>query len=332
MPEPTPPSEASPGEPAVPTDGTGSDQQDGTSRTSKQRRTRPSAPRRVNSLRRAQRRLQSAGPRPPVAADSGKAGEPERQALDEAPPEERPRNRLWNSVRYPGRGQLIAAVILFVVGLGGVMQIRVNTADDTYTNARREDLVQLLDGLGSESRRLEGEIAQLEQTKTNLQSGADTQRVARDEAEKRVQVLSILAGTSPAQGPGIRMRIADPNNKVNADVLLNAVEEMRDAGAEVIEVNNTIRVVASTWFGSDARGLVIDGVRVSTPLTIEVIGEPHSLEEAAQFRGGIVSEITGPQIGGQVDIAQLDRVVVESLHTVRENQYAQPAQPPPTPR
>jgi uncharacterized protein YlxW (UPF0749 family) len=128
------------------------------------------------------------------------------------------------------------------------------------------------------------------------------------------------------------MRIADPNGKVNADVVLNAVEEMRDAGGEVIEVNNSIRVVASTWFGTDARGLTIDGVHVSRPITIEVIGEPHSLQEAAQFRGGIVSEITGPQIGGQVQIEQLDRVVVESLHAVRQNQYAQPASPPPTPR
>jgi uncharacterized protein YlxW (UPF0749 family) len=222
--------------------------------------------------------------------------------------------------------------MLFIVGLGGVMQIRINTADDAYTNARREDLVQLLDGLGSESRRLEDEISQLERTRISLQSGADTQRVAREEAEKRVQVLSILAGTMPAEGPGIRMRIADPDNKVNADVLLNAVEEMRDAGAEVIEVNNTIRVVASTWFGSNARGLVIDGRDVSTPIIIEVIGEPHSLEEAARFRGGIVSEITGPSIGGGVQIEQLDRVVVESLHAVRQNQYAQPASPPPSPR
>ena len=47
---------------------------------------------------------------------------------------------------------------------------------------------------------------------------------------------------------------------------------MRDAGAEVIEVNNTIRVVASTWFGSDARGLVIDDKPVSRPITLEVIG------------------------------------------------------------
>ena len=243
-----------------------------------------------------------------------------------------PRHRLWSTLFVPGRGQVIAAVILFVVGMGTVMQIRISSADDAYTGARREDLVQLLDGLGSESRRLEHEISQLERTRTSLQSGADTQRVARAEAEKRLQVLSILAGTAPAQGPGIRMRIADPGHKVDAGVLLNAVEEMRDAGAEVIEVNNTIRVIGSTWFGSNAQGLVIDGIQVTDPITIEVIGEPHSLQEAAEFRGGLVSEISGPQIGGSVRIEQLDRVVVESLHPLHENEYAQPASSPPTPR
>lgn len=212
------------------------------------------------------------------------------------------------------------------------MQIRINNADDTYTNARREDLIQLLDGLGSESRRLESEIAELEQTRTDLQSGADTQRVAREEAEKRAEELSILAGTVPAAGPGIRMRIADPNGKVDANVLLDAVEEMRDAGAEVIEVNNTIRVVGPTWFGADSQGLVIDSLPVTRPITFEVIGDPHSLEEAARFRGGLVSEITGPNVGGQVQIDQVDRLVVESLHTATPNQYAQPASPPPTPR
>jgi uncharacterized protein YlxW (UPF0749 family) len=212
------------------------------------------------------------------------------------------------------------------------MQVRINSADDAYTSARREDLVQLLDGLGSESRRLESEIAQLERTRTSLQSGADTERVAREEAERRVRVLAILAGTAPAQGPGIRLRIADPAGQLTPDVLLNAVMEMRDAGAEVIEVNNTVRVVASTWFGSSPSGLVIDGRPVTTPLTVEVIGDPHSLEEAARFRGGLVSEVTGPQIGGQVQIEQVDELVVESLHVAPRNQYAQPASPPPSPR
>jgi len=128
------------------------------------------------------------------------------------------------------------------------------------------------------------------------------------------------------------MRIADPKAVVDAGVLLDAVEEMRDAGAEVIEVNNTIRIVGSTWFGSDERGLVIDGKPVARPITLEVIGDPNSLEEAARFRGGIVSEITGPKIGGQVQIDQENRLVIESLHTTRENQYARPASAPPTPK
>ena len=111
---------------------------------------------------------------------------------------------------------------------------------------------------------------------------------------------------------------------MDAGVLLDAVEEMRDAGAEVIEVNNTIRVVGSTWFGSDNRALVIDGKPISRPITFEVIGDPNSLEEAAQFRGGIVSEITGPKIGGQVSIERENRLVIESLHTTARESVRSP--------
>jgi uncharacterized protein YlxW (UPF0749 family) len=291
------------------------------------------ASRRVGSLRRSQRRL--AGEEHPTAVTVDEAQSASRltnrteEATDAAGST---RARLRASLLHPGRGQVLAAIILFIVGVAGAMQIQINTDDDTYASARREDLIQLLDGLSTESRRLEGEIAQLEQTRSNLRSGADTQRVAREEAEKHLTELSILAGTAPAEGRGIRMRIADPKAAVDAAVLLDAVEEMRDAGAEVIEVNNTIRVVGSTWFGSDPRGLVIDGKPVSRPITLEVIGEPHSLEEAARFRGGIVSEITGPKIGGQVQIDREERVVIESLHATRENQYARPAPPPSTPR
>ena len=295
-------------------------------------RTRNAASRHVTSLRRSQRRLIGEEHPTAVSGDESSPAPPASLTDDDAGAARSSRARLRASLLHPGRGQILAAIILFIVGAAGVMQFRINTTDDTYASARREDLIQLLDGLGSESRRLEGEIAQLEQTRSDLRSGADTQRVARAEAERHLVELSILAGTVPAEGRGIRMRIADPNAAVDAGVLLDAVEEMRDAGAEVIEVNNTIRVVASTWFGSDARGLVIDGKPVSRPITLEVIGEPHDLEEAARFRGGIVSEITGPKIGGQVQLEQVDRVVIESTHASRENQYARPEAPPPTPR
>ncbi len=240
--------------------------------------------------------------------------------------------RLGRAMTRPGKAQVIAAVMLFLVGLGAVMQIRANSAEDAYRNARREDLIQLLDGLAAESERLEDEIAELDRTKSDLQSGANTSRVAREQLEQRLEATSILAGTVPAQGPGIRMTIEDPLNKIDGDILLSAVEELRDAGAEVIEVNDSIRVVASTWFGGAGDQLVADGKPVTRPITISVIGDSHSLEEAARFRGGIVSEITGPRIGGEVDIDQLDRLVINSLHDADPNQYARPASGPPTPR
>jgi uncharacterized protein YlxW (UPF0749 family) len=296
-------------------------------------RSRNVATRHVSSLRRSQRRLVSEEHSATAPLGEGRhAQQPSIRTEEPADAAGSTRTRLRASLLRPGRGQILAAVILFIVGAAGAMQIRINATDDAYASARREDLIQLLDGLSAESRRLEGEITQLEQTRRNLQSGANTQRVARSEAERHLTELAILAGSAPAEGQGIRMRIADPRAAVDAGVLLDAVEEMRDAGAEVIEVNDTIRVVASTWFGSDANGLVIDGKTVNRPITLEVIGDPHSLEEAARFRGGIVSEITGPKIGGGVQIEREDRVVIESLHAPRENQYARPAPPSPTPR
>lgn len=242
------------------------------------------------------------------------------------------RDRFVQSLTRPGRGQIVAAVILLIFGMGGVMQIRANTADETYSSARREDLIQLLDGLTQESRRLEGEIVELDRTRNQLQSGADTSEVARQEAEKRVSVLSVLAGTVPAHGPGVRMEIKDPQGRVSADLLLDAVEELRDAGAEVIEFDDSVRVVASTWFGNGPNGLMVDGQTIETPIVIEAIGNPHSLEEAARFRGGLVSEITSDKVGGEVEIEQLDDVQITSLHDPAEPQYAQPASAPPTPR
>jgi uncharacterized protein YlxW (UPF0749 family) len=302
------------------------------------------ARRRLVSLRRAQHR--TAGSIALTEEPGGIAENPERHADAEAlasetvavdaasvEPAASGAAKLQRAFLHPGKGQLIAAAILLLVGVAGVMQIKINTADATYSGARREDLIQLLDGLGAQSRRLESEIAELEQTRNSLKSGADSGRTARDAVRRQVQDLSILAGTVPAEGLGIRMHISDPAGKVNAEVLLDAVEELRDAGAEVIEINDTVRIVASSWFGQDGQGgLLIDGTSVTRPITIEAIGDPHALEEAAQFRGGIVSEIEGPRIGGHVQIEKPDPVAIDSLHATNENQYARPASAAPTPR
>lgn len=247
---------------------------------------------------------------------------------DERPDEEQTESWVTRLIR-PSRAQVVVALVLALVAFGVVTQVRSQSEGEDYSSARREDLIQLLDQLTNETRRLESEAAELETTRRELESGADAEKVAREEARKRAEALGILSGTLPAEGPGIRMVITDPEHLVTPQILLNVIQEMRDAGGEVIEINDEIRLVASSWVARSPDGIVIDGILVTSPITIEVIGDSHALEEAARFRGGLVSEITGPSVGGRVDLVQVDRLQISSLHTPKANQYAQPASEPP---
>ena len=226
----------------------------------------------------------------------------------------------------PGRAQVVFAAILLVCGLAVAMQVRTQSTETDYSTLRRADLIQLLDDLTAQSRRLEAEIAELEATQRQLQSGVDSERVAREEAQRRLDVLAILGGTAPAVGRGVRITITDPQRKVTAELLLNTIEEMRDAGAEVIAINGAVRVVASTWFGSGTDGaLLVSGQPISRPITIEVIGDPHALTEAARFSGGVVSEVEGSRIGGRVDIVTDDRLAITAVVAPPANRFAKPA-------
>ena len=230
----------------------------------------------------------------------------------------------WALLR-PSRSQLLAALVLLLVGGLVGMQVHSQGSEPGYRDARREDLVQLLDAANAETRRLETELNQLRGTRDRLRSGADSAKVAEAESRTRLEHLAILAGTVPASGPGIRVVVYDPQQKVTANMLLDAVEEFRDAGAEVIEINDTVRVVASSWFADTPDGLVADGTAVTRPLVLDVIGDPQALEGAARFRGGLVSQVQASQVGGSVQITRPAQVTITALHQVREPRYARPA-------
>ncbi|MDN6624523.1 MAG: DUF881 domain-containing protein, partial [Acidipropionibacterium jensenii] len=51
-----------------------------------------------------------------------------------------------------------------------------------------------------------------------------------------------------------------------------------------------------------ADSVIAAGTPSSRPITIQAIGDPHSLEEGARFRGGLVSQVQAPQVGGSVQI------------------------------
>jgi len=121
----------------------------------------------------------------------------------------------------------------------------------------------------------------------------------------------------------VRLTLRDPREAVGARIMLNAVEELRDAGAEVIEVNGVARVVAQTWFADSATGIAIDGTEVTAPYEIVAIGDPDTLAQAVSFRGGLTDEVES--VGGSVEVAPSAALTVSAVVDDSAPQYSQPA-------
>ncbi|HEX5510763.1 MAG TPA: DUF881 domain-containing protein [Actinomycetales bacterium] len=251
---------------------------------------------------------------------------PERPDLEKEPDGATVRRRLARAFSPKlNRAQLLAGLLCAVLGFALVVQFR-QTQDSSLENLRETDLVRILDDVSQRASRLEDESDELRSTRDQLLSSSNQEQVARQAAQERVDVLGVLAGTAPATGPGIQLVITDPHAELGAVTLLDAVQELRDAGAEAMQVGD-VRIVASTSFVNDSDGVRVDGTLLHSPYVFQVIGDPKTLSPALGIPGGVLATVNQSQ-SGSATVTEMDEVVVDALRRVEQPQYARPAETP----
>ena len=218
------------------------------------------------------------------------------------------------------KANALAALLAILLGFAVATQVRQNQVLG-LESLRQADLVTILDNATQLSARLDQNARELQATRDELISGSTSGAAALTAAQERLDTLRVLAGTARAHGPGIRMTINDPGAKVTPPLLLDAIEELRDAGAEAIQVGSA-RVVASSYFGQAGSGIEVDGTTVTDPYVILAIGDPQTLSSAMQIPGGLSENVR--QLGASITITQPTELVVGALHTLREPRYARP--------
>ena len=204
--------------------------------------------------------------------------------------------------------QVIVGLLCLLLGLSIAAQVR--ESEDSLEGASQQELVRLLDESGRHTADLEVENAELERTLETLRTGQEDDVAAQNAAEERLADLEILAGTVPAHGRGIVISIADPEQGLRAPTLLGVVQELRNAGAEVIQIGD-VRVVASSSIttGDDGR-LQVDGTPIEAPYVVRAIGDPAVMEPALQIPGGAADSVAGD--GGSLAAAADDEVRIEA--------------------
>jgi uncharacterized protein YlxW (UPF0749 family) len=263
---------------------------------------------------------------PDIAAD-GDPSERREAAAGTETTAGRPARRFfgWAMPRGLGPAGIGIAVLLALLGFSLAVQVR-STTSDALAGARQEDLVRILSDLEAQEQRLNQEIARLEERQRQLASGAEGRQAALEEATRRADELGILAGTLPARGPGLSVRFAEATKPITASALLNAMQELRGAGAEAMQIaggdGRAVRVVASTYFLDDAEGIDVAGQRLTAPYTITVIGDPATMRTALNIPDGVVESVDAA--GGTVTIQDLEVAEVTALRRPADLQFAHP--------
>jgi uncharacterized protein YlxW (UPF0749 family) len=261
-----------------------------------------------------------------VPAPEQPAAEPEAPEAEEVEAEE-PGTEEPETEEPPARRKrdpLAAALIgVLTLLLGFAFAVQVRNADDAQqlAGAREEDLVRILDELDAREERLR---AQLSEQRADLQDLTDTDsqsEAALEAARERAEAIGILNGTIAAEGPGLEMVVRDPDDAVRVADVLDAIQELRGAGAETMQIDD-IRIGVSSAVTGQPGDLMIDGRPITAPYEFVVIGDPQGMETAMNIPGGVVQDMT--RLGGSVVIRQSDTVVVDALRPLDTPQYASP--------
>jgi len=228
-----------------------------------------------------------------------------------------------------GRSQLVfgalGVLLCILLGVAIVTQVRQNDSGDSLETARPADLLVLLDSLQQREAALNTEVADLQRTLAALQASGSSDQAAIENAQARLAALSILIGSVSATGPGVTLTIDDAAVGVAPETMLDVINELRNAGAEAMEIRGgptAVRVGVDTWVVGSPGALEIDGQTLNPPYTVVAIGDPPTLAAAMNIPGGAMDSVE--RVGGTMVVQQSDRVDVTALRQPKARQYAQP--------
>jgi uncharacterized protein YlxW (UPF0749 family) len=214
-----------------------------------------------------------------------------------------PRNLAWKTL------VLIAAA---VVSFFAVSQLSEKDNFEQQLQAESEgDLARILSSLSNESNALQDELATLKVQLATLQSSSAEQGGVSAQVQAQLHSLEVLAGTVPVTGPGIDIAITDKNAQVTFEVLIDAVQELRDAGAEAIAINGRRVGVTSAFTQRDGR-ILLDDVPLPVPYDVTAIGPASTMEGGLNIPGGAVDTLQARN-GVTVDVRRQNTLTMPAL-------------------
>lgn len=233
------------------------------------------------------------------------------------------------------KGNVSIAAICFVLGFAVVLQLRsvsTNQGLDTVQSSRLETLQTELSNEKAKNESLYQQLmAYMEDINTYKQEMTEHSGYA-EVLNSQLSRAELLAGLTEVEGPGVIVTVtdsqvkntgqADPNLfAVHHDDLLRIINELCDADAEAVSLNNE-RWVATSEVRCAGATVSVNNKRYAAPFVIKAIGDPDNLEGALTMRDGVVDSLA--TWGIEVNIKKQNKITVPRYTGGLTYKYAKP--------
>jgi uncharacterized protein YlxW (UPF0749 family) len=220
--------------------------------------------------------------------------------------------RMRSRWRSAGWAPVAVITVTALVGFLLVSQLRGTQRFRQRLSAENEgDLTRILASLTTEADALRDQIGTLKLQLQTLQTSSQQEVAANQATADELRSLQVLSGAVAVAGPGAMVAIDDPARGVKYDTLIDVIQELRDAGAEAIGINNQ-RVGVSSWLTQRDGKVVLDGLALNGPYVVTAIGDGTTLEGGLRIPGGAIDALTAIK-DVKVDVQRSANVVIPAL-------------------
>lgn len=194
---------------------------------------------------------------------------------------------------------LVLGIMCLLLTYGITVQIKTvkGTGTTISTNATENEL---RDAVLKAKEKYDNLYVALEEAESRLETertNATQNNTELTELENTIKEGNKIVGLSEVTGNGIIITVndnqkislnswyADPNMLIVHDTdLINIVNELKNAGAEAISINEQ-RIVTTSAIECDGNVIKVNGEKIGTPFEIKAIGLPEALAAIDRFGG-----------------------------------------------
>lgn len=210
---------------------------------------------------------------------------------------------------------LVFGILCLILTFAITVQLRVSSLSESESSQTK-----ITDKLKDEIFRLNDENVKLAEKFQNTTSELDdarNQAAQNDSSSKDTSELikkyTIVSGKADVTGQGIIIKYKPSDNEAKADMvkdLRDIVNEIKNAGAEAIEINNQ-RIVGTTAIEMVKNKIEINDTEVSENFIIKAIGDSNLMYSGLIRPGGTIENIRESGVS----------IEINSENTIKINKY-----------